>query len=272
MNEIVAGSVTARSKPRIITGPRIQLDIPRGEVAVDYLASFAPGFSKNQTMQKALGGVHDSFRQAWLIPKEPLALFACLTAEEEAASFLSHALLAKGYAFPAYNRLKDHGDKVKVFLLGQAIVTYFFQEELLEDGLRIRISGNNKKPDVECYMPMGDYKATIMDPFASIIQLGNGPEGFDNAIAAAVDSVVDVAANGHTGIASAVESLKNRRNLSIYGPLKLKKALKSDSDISHHVSNAVVLLVCGFIIYFNHEKTVPMSKLLAKMFERLEIR
>lgn len=111
-----------------------------------------------------------------------------------------------------------------------------------------------------------------MDPFASIIQLGNGPEGFDNAIAAAVDSVVDGAAKGHTGIASAVESLKNRRNLSIYGPLKLKKAPKSDSDISHYISNAVALLVCGFIIYFNHERTEPMSKLLAKMFERLEIR
>lgn len=272
MDEAEIGNVTTESKPRIITGPHIVLEIPKGEAVVDYLASFAPGFSKNQAMQKALGGVHDSFRQASLIPKEPLALFACLTAEEEAASFLYHGLLAKGYAFPAYKKLQDHGDKVKVFLLGQAIVTYFFPEKLLEEGMRIRISGTSKKPEVECYMRMGAYKATIMDPFASIIQYGDGPEGFDNAIAAAVDSVVDGGAEGHKGIASAVEFLKNRRNLSIYGPLNLKKAPKSDSDIAHHVSNAVTLLTCGFIIYFNHKKTEPMAKLLAKMFERLQIR
>lgn len=272
MSEMIAESVAAGSKHRVITGPRIPLEIPKGEVALDYLASFAPGFSKNQTMQKALGGVHDSFRQARLIPKEPLALFACLTAEEEAASFLYHALVAKGYDFPSYKKLQDHGDKVKVFLLGQAIVTYFFQEGLLEDGLRVRISGTSKKPDVECYMPIGEFKATFMDPFATIIQYGNGPEGFDNAIAAAVDNVVGGAAKGHKGITSAIESLKNRRNLSIYGPLKLKRALKSDSEISHHVSNAVTLLICGFIIYLNHKKTEPMAKLLAKMFERLQIR
>lgn len=272
LNQIAEGNVTTESKHGPITRPRIALEIPKGQVAIDYLASFAPAFSSNQTMQRALGGVHDSFRQAWLIPKEPLALFACLTAEEEAASFLYHALVSKGYIFPDYKRLKDHGDKVKVLLLGQAIVTYFFPDVLLQDGLRIRISGSSKEPAVECYVPIGDYNATIVDPFSMIIQHGTGPEGFDNALAAAVDNVVDGVAKGHKGISSAVEVLKNRRNLSIYGPRWLKKAPKNDSDISHHVSNAVALLTCGFIIFFNHEKTEPMAKLLEKMFERLQFR
>lgn len=254
------------------SGPGIPLEIPKNVDVVDYLASFAPAFSRNQAMQKALGGVQDSIRQARLIREEPLGLFACLTAEEEASSFLYHALLSKSYNLPDYGKLQDHGNKIKIFLLCKAIIHYYFREDIARDGLRVRVTQKGNTPSITCYIPIADHAVIIHDPFEMVVAIGDGTERFDHAIRNAVDEVVKQASDGHKNLTSAVNYMKNRRNRCIYGPLKLKFALKNDDQLTQYISNAVSILVCGFILYFKHQKTETMSKILEKMFDRLELR
>lgn len=254
-------------------GPGIPLEIPKDSDVIEYLASFSPAFSKNQNMQKALGGVQDSFRQAKMMKSEPLGLFACLTAEEEAASFLYRALIAKEYDLPPYKELKDHGNKVKIFLLCKAIIHYYFREEIVASGLRIRIEGEKKRPLINCFFPISaEYKAVISDPFAMVVTRGKGDEGYNRAIHEAVDQVVQEASEGHRSLSSAIEFLKNRRNMCIYGPLKQKYALRDEDELTQYISNATSILACGFIIYFKSEKTDSMGRIIDKMFKRLELR
>lgn len=254
------------------SGPGIPLEIPKNVDPLDYLASFAPAFSRHQEMQKALGGVQDSIRQAKLMREEPLGLFACLTAEEEASSFLYGALSSKKYNLPSYGKLTDHGNKVKIFLLCQTIIHYYFREDLVRDGLRVRFAQKGINPVITCYFPIADNTAFIDDPFEMVVAMGDGPEGFDHAIRDAVDTVVKQASDGHKDLASAVEYLKNRRNRCIYGPLRLKYALKDEAELRQYISNAVSVLACGFILHFKHQKTESMGKILETMFNRLELR
>tara|TARA_R100001224_G_scaffold38766_1_gene22071 strand:+ start:957 stop:1760 length:804 start_codon:yes stop_codon:yes gene_type:complete len=254
------------------SGPGIPLEIPKNVDVVEYLASFSSAFSQNQAMQKALGGVQDSIRQARLLREEPLGLFACLTAEEEASSFLYHAFLSKNYGLPDYGKLQNHGDKVKIFLLCMAIIHYYFREELVRDGLRVRIAREGKNPSITCYFPIAGHTAIIRDPFETVVTIGEGVGGFDQATDDAVDEVVKHASNGHKNLASAIRYLKNRRNRCIYGPLKLKYALRDDDELNQYISNAVSIIICGFIIYFKHQTTGSMGKILEKMFDRLELR
>jgi len=104
-----------------------------------------------------------------------------------------------------------------------------------------------------------------------VVTLGDGIGGLDDAIRGVVDEVVEQASDGHKNLSSSITYLKNRRNRCIYGPLKHKYSLKHDSELNQYTSNAVSALTCGFIIYFKHQRTQSMSKIIEKMFDRLEL-
>ena len=119
----------------------ITIETPADLDQIEYFASFAPAFVGNVEMRAALLGVCDSLRQALLVPLESLGMLACLTAEEEAATFLYYALLDKRYLVPVQDKLRRHPDKVKVLILAQLLIGTSDQRLRLRRDGRLNFAG-----------------------------------------------------------------------------------------------------------------------------------
>ena len=106
--------------------PNIQVPSSFEGGLLTYLLSFSKIFKKQQEVKYCLDSVEDNIRQARILLGEPIGLFACLTAEEEAARFFYLCLKKRAYNLPRYDNLTAHQDKARILILATVIEEYFF--------------------------------------------------------------------------------------------------------------------------------------------------
>lgn len=248
---------------------QIAIGFPKGVVPIEYLASFATAFSENENMRGALLGMYDSFRQADSILLEPLGMFACLTAEEEAAAFLYYALRDKGYEVPNYGKLYRHADKVKLVIVGQVILNYFFGKTSIQLPGAVRVERDGDRPKTYLHFNVGEHVVVQEDPFETIITIGESESGHDVAVDETVDAVLaEVLPKGAT-VASHIKNISNRRNLCLYGAPERKSRFQSNTEMNHFKSNCIAMIVMGFLVFNGKDRTSSMEKLVKKTFEKI---
>jgi hypothetical protein len=247
----------------------ITIETPANLDQIEYFASFAQAFAGNIKMQAALLGVKDSLRQARLVPLEPLGMLACLTAEEEAATFLYYTLKDKGYSIPVQNQLRNHHDKVKLLILAQLLIQYFFETMSTALTGTIRVEQDGDRPKTTKCTRLGDYEIIQDDPLQTVVSTGDDETGHDIMVERIVDAVIaEITPKGFT-IESHIKSIANRRNLCLYGGPSKKPRFQSEAEIEHFRFNCVAIIVLGFMV-FNGETTTPsMEKLIETMFRKI---
>ena len=247
----------------------IEIQLPRGVDPIEYLASFAPAFAENEEMRAALLGVQDNLRQAALLPLEPIGMLACLTAEEEAATFLYSALLGKGYAVPKYGKLRRHPDKVKIVVFAHALHSYFFKRNPEELPSVIRVERDGTRPKTEQHRFFDEYVIIQGDPLATVIVTGNGDSGHDAAVGKAVSEVFSELVPGGASVKSHIKNLANRRNVCLYGDPDRKLRLKSGADVEIFKSNCIAMIVIGLLVFNGEGCTSSMNKLVESVFRKI---
>lgn len=247
----------------------IKIEIPRDAEPLDFLASFAPAFSEREGMRAALLGVKDSFRQATPIPLDPLGMLACLTAEEEAAAFLYYALLDKGYPVPDYGKLHRHADKVKLLVLAEAMVHYFFGGRPAGLSPVVRIETDGLKPKTSGRLYLSEYVIIQDDPLETVTVFGEEQGGHDKAVGASVDKVLAAIIPNGFSAASHLKVIANRRNLCLYGDPAKKTRFQSIDDFVHFKSNSISMIVLGILVFNGREPTASMMKLVDRLYERI---
>lgn len=245
---------------------KVTIEMPRGVDPIQYLTSFAPAFSENVEMQSALLGVQDSLRQADKIPHEPLGMMAYLTAEEEAATFFFHALRAKGYSVSNSNKLRDHKEKVKFFVLAMALQEYFFGRRFGS----VRVERIGDRPATSLQYSVSGYDFVEDDPLGAIVTKGEGEEGRDASVEEAIDDVLrKITPKGFTA-KSHVDKLANRRNLCLYGAPEKKPKLQTPKEIEPIRFNCIGIIVLGFLVLNGEEGAASMVKLTNCFFQKIK--
>lgn len=246
----------------------VRIEFPKGVNVIEYLSSFATAFIEKKEMHAALLGMQDNLRQAKLISLEPLGTFACLTAEEEAATFLYYALLDKGYSLPDFHKLRGHSDKVKFAVLASVLQEYFFNRPEDFSGT-IRVERGDEGPQTTLRIMLQDFDIIQDDPFETIATIGNGEDGHNAAVKMAIDKVIkDGTPKGFT-IKSHIKNVANRRNLCLYGSPSEKLRFTSEDEMKHFRDNCVVLVFFGFLIINGESRTLSLEKLIGSIFNKL---
>lgn len=251
----------------------VQVQMPQGD-AIEYLCSFASAFEKSPLMAGTLLGMGDSIRQAKLFICEPLGMFALLTAEEEAASFLYYALKSKGYSVPDYGKLHRHNEKFKLVIFAEAIHAYFFDKFPISASAVVRIENDEGRPKTTFRFPAPTgHEIVVEDPLTMIVTtaVADGNSGHNKAVQLSVDEVLEkVTPKGFT-LNSHIKKTANRRNLCLYGDPKLKSRVKNESEVHHFTSNCVAMITFGFLIYNSEKPTTSMSQLVNYIFKKLAV-
>jgi hypothetical protein len=113
--------------------PNIQIPSNFEGGLLPFLLSFSKVFTKQQEVKYCLDSVEDNIRQAHLLIGEPIGLFACLTAEEEAARFFYLCLQERAYELPRYDSLRAHQDKARILIWATVIEEYYFRRTKCPD-------------------------------------------------------------------------------------------------------------------------------------------
>ncbi|MCF1446669.1 hypothetical protein FS815_07500 [Agrobacterium vitis] len=246
----------------------ITIGIPSGTDAIEYLTSFEAALTDYPEMRAALLGIKDSLRQALLLIGEPLGLLACLTAEEEAASFLYYCLIAKGYSVPKYGKIQRHNDKLKLLVFAVVMQKYFFTLPAELEGT-IRIERDGQKPKTSFVFTHGNHTIVQEDFLETIVTQGEGEDGHDHAVRFAVDDVLKhITPTGFT-IGAHITKMANRRNFCLYGDPEKKQRLRSALEIDHFRANCVCMIVLGFLVSNSGSLTTSMIKLVAIIFDKI---
>lgn len=247
----------------------LTIEIPKDEDWLDYICSFAPAFARNPRMSAALSGMNDSLRQAALIPTEPLGMFACLTAEEEAAAFLYYVLCDKGYCVPKYGALQRHGDKARVLVLAQSLYQYFFTGWISALSGRLRIERDGVNPSTKLYLDFGEFVLMPQDPLEMIVTHGEGESGHDAAVEESIETVISSLIPRGGSLKSVIHGIANRRSLCLYGAPEKKVRFSSGEELSRYKFNCISIATMGFLVFNGERRTSSMEKLVEGLFRRI---
>lgn len=231
-----------------------------------YLLSFSRVFTRQQEVKYCLDSVEDNIRQARLLIGEPIGLFACLTAEEEAARFFYLCLKKRAYDLPRYNSLTAHQDKARILIWATVIEEYFFNffnsigsefqlsVQSVERG--VRISGHTKVNE--------NYWIELPNVLQMIATSGKG-DGLEkqNAEAAMVRACFDRTMSSNFGAnirpEKVVEYIARRRNRCLYGDPKKKQRLKNMDELDQFEKNCAALMVMGFLVMQDNKRWPSMQ-------------
>lgn len=247
------------------------INFPKGEDIVAYLCSFSLRFSRDQRILNALNGMQDSFRQAELIPLEPIALFSCFTAEEEASSALYFSLRARGYQVPNFGKIRDHRQKIQSLIISLALVKYFFGPPTKDIGLVLHMKYSDRRQSIEGRFALGESQQVLIENWLhSVVTEGDPSSSQDAAIDAVVKGVVSEISGPDGNIASAIDKLARRRNLCIYGRPSEKWRLSSLSEIDKFKGNCAVITTLTFMILQDDGVIDGVNRVVSRMFDNLK--
>lgn len=248
---------------------------PENVNSLDYYISFKRSFTKNQTSISVINSVKDNLRQAELVKREPIGLFLCYTAEEEAATFVYLCIKERGYNIPDFKRLNSHHDKIKIFLLALCINTYLFSEILLEDALVLMMEEvpkdkSHPRHEIRAYTEVSGYQIAITDPILNIKTRGSGEEGLNRAVREDVEAALKSAGLKDNGTCDdMIKLLANRRNLCLYGEPKIKARLDSEEDIKIFENNCLFLICLGYMFLQTEKNSEAVQKIINYLFDKI---
>ncbi|MDP2079514.1 hypothetical protein [Pseudotabrizicola sp.] len=248
----------------------VELEFLTGIDPIDFFVSSADEVSACEKTCGALLGVGDSLRQARFLMGEPLGLFALLTAEEEAASFLYYCLLDKGYEIPNYGKIQNHLDKAKILILAETLVSYFFSREMAGIKRFVRFEKIEGLVSAYQHFRLGDFHIRQDDPLETIKTHGNSPDKHDAAVEGAIELTLKKISPPGQSLKSQIKSIANRRNLCLYGDPSRKPRLGSQEEIDHFHNQCTAILALGFLVRNGAGRTSSMQKLTKKFFEMVK--
>ena len=252
---------------------KTEIRIPTDEDPIDYLCSFTSEFRENERLIGALLGVQDNIRQAKLIPLEPLAFFACITAQEEAATFLYYALKSKKYTDPGYgDKLHDHKNKVRILILAEILAKNYFDGVPVE-GIQSFIPVERKDGRLTLARIIYDEDKEIAirqdNPFDTVVARENPRDNNSITQDEWIQSHLGhLTPKGYT-IGSHTDKLANERNLCLYGNPTKKLRLSSEAEINHFTTNCISIIVMGFLV-LKTEKSPELEKLVVNIYEKIK--
>lgn len=251
----------------------MNIAFPKGEDAIEYLASFAEAFESNDLLKGSLLSTQDNLRQAALIQSEPLGYFACLTAEEEAASFLYYALRDKGYPVPDHGKIQQHPAKSKVLVVAVAMANYFFGSVPSELSPVLRVEDKDGKPSVSLWLQFSEQTIVQDDPLSAIIVqrlTHGGTASHDAEVNRSINEVIDSFVPRGTSAGSAIKALANQRNLCLYGIPSQKPRMVDGEGLAYYREKCVCILTLAFAVLNSPSATLSMQKLVSQMYKQLQ--
>jgi len=228
---------------------------------LDYVLSFSQAFIKHQQLKGCLDSVEQNIKQAKLLGNEPLALFACLTAEEEAARYLYLCLKKKGYDLPRYDRLTSHHDKARIILWALVFEEYyfnFFSQVLIEYFMMIKEEGKGVRVSVH-----GRFDEKYWLELPNVLQTtatagSKENEEIDDLEAEVVRKSLRSSLSRNFGsdhsISTIVNHIANRRNKCLYGPPSKKLTLSNDDELTQFENNCSAMIILGYLVFQDNEK------------------
>lgn len=252
--------------------PNIQIPSNFEGGLLGYLLSFSKVFTRQQEVKYCLDSVEDNIRQARLLMGEPIGLFACFTAEEEAARFFYLCLQKRAYELPRYDSLTTHQDKARILIWATVIEEYFFNfftsvgSELhlrvQPEGRGVRVSGHTKLKE--------NYWIELPNLLQMIATSGkrDGLED-DNTEAAMVRACFDRTMSSNFGANSqpekVVEYIAKRRNRCLYGDPRKKQRLNNKEELDLFEKNCAALIVMGFLVMQDNERWPSMQLICTEL-------
>lgn len=252
-----------------------RIETPKDVSPLDYYIKFKRGFTKSQILISTVDSVKDNLRQAEMVRDEPIGLFLCYTAEEEAATFLYLAMREQKYNVPDFKNLTNHRDKIKIFLLALCIDKYLFSEIHLGDALVLMMEEiprekSHPRNEIRAYTEMAGYKIAVTDPILNIKTKGKGVEGLKKAVIYDVENALRSVGMGESkDYDGLIKKLANRRNLCLYGEPKVKWKLDSKGSLSDFENNCVFLICLGYMFLQTERKSEAIQEIINTLFDRI---
>lgn len=241
--------------------PNIQM--PKGHEGniLSYVLSFSNTFTSYQQLKGCLDSVAENIDQSKCLMERPLGLFACITAEEEAATFFFLCLKKRGYALPRYDKLTSHQDKVRMVIWGIVFEKYYFNifESFLQDSC-IRLSLKGRRVRITLHGNLHErYSVEIPNVLQSVHADGKSKDKGDIDVERPVIARMLAAAlqenfGEENETIRIINQLARRRNKCLYGDPRKKMLLKNEDLLIHYENNCAALIIMGYLVFQDDEK------------------
>lgn len=220
---------------------------------LEYLASFADGYKSLPHVKASLESAALNLAQAKLLVGEPIGLFACLTAEEEAAAFLYHCLKSKGYRLPNFGKFRDHGDKARMMIWALIMEEYFLRHfESFGENAFLEVHNNDGRVLIKNFLIIGKYAINMVSLLQMVASKDGIPDGPKHMMDACVQRALDRIGQS-ASIVKTIDKMKNRRNLCLYGATANKPRLKDIEQWNIYKTRSEMIITLGFLVLQDEE-------------------
>lgn len=254
---------------------RVQIPAEHDGSLLSYLLTFSSSFTKMQEIKGCLDSVGQNIAQARVLIGQPLGLFACLTAEEEAARFLYLCLRKMKYNLPRYDRLTTHQDKARILLWAMVFEEYFFNFfESISDSYFLSIQKKGRDYSVEMHGRITKEHWVTIPNVLSIVATSGRSENEpaeELSVRRVRETYADVMKKSfgpNHNVAKVIEHIARRRNKCLYGKPKEKLYLADAAELETFETNCSLMVLLGFLIVQDNEKW-PSVQLICDELGRL---
>ncbi|QXI65798.1 hypothetical protein CP157_03590 (plasmid) [Paracoccus marcusii] len=236
--------------------PQIKLPDGYDGTVLSYVISFSNTFTSHQQLKGCLDSTAENIDQARDLIGKPLGLFACITAEEEAARFFYLCLKKRGYELPRYDKLTSHQNKARIVIWATVFERYYFDvfdSVFSGNYVKLRLEGRRVRLSFHGIM-FKRYAVEIPNVLQTTHADGRPKEQTDvdverPVIAKMLEAVLKDNFEHTKNVPAIIESLANRRNKSLYGDPRKKPVLSNVEMVSHFESNCAAIIMMGYLIF-----------------------
>ena len=256
-----------------------QIQMPKGYegTILSYVLSFSNTFTSYQQLKGCLDSVAENIDQSKSLLEKPLGLFACITAEEEAATFFFLCLKKRGYALPRYDKLTSHQDKVRMVIWGIVFEKYYLNvfDSFIQDNY-VRLSLKDRRVRLSLHGNLHKkYSIEIPNVLQSIHADGKSKDKGDidverPIVARMLNEALKDNFNEINGISKIIDNLARRRNKCLYGDPRKKMVLKNEELISHYETNCAALIIMGYLVFQDDEMWPSVQVICEELGKLLE--
>ncbi len=241
--------------------PKISLPDDYEGTILSHVLSFSNTFTSHQQLKGCLDSVAENIDQSRDLIGKPLGLFACITAEEEAARFFYLCLKERGYDLPRYDKLTSHQDKVRMVIWAIVFEKYYFNvfDSMLSDNyVMLRLKDRRVRLSLHGSV-FKEYSLEIPNVLQSMHADGRSKDKVDvdverPVIARMLEAVLKDNFGQTSDVVKIIDHLARRRNNCLYGEPRKKLTLKSGDLIFHFENNCAALIMTGYLVFQDDEK------------------
>jgi hypothetical protein len=226
----------------------IRLEVRKSEAENGLTGYFSKVFYESKILRyEYVLSAEQHLKDSYRIKTGPIALFTALTAEEEAATFLYHAFVHKGYDLPDLKRLRAHQDKVRVVLWAKALIEHCIAiADAIDPQGAFRVIYSEDKPIIAYHFCLAGHRGLVENILECIVS----QEGeMENPARQIVDAALQPTISSWGSIEKAVEGIANQRNLCLYGNPSEKPCISESGGWEVADYNCASLIMLGVMIH-----------------------